>query len=286
MTVTKVLDLTEGQAPQEQQEFTFILKKLNTDSVTYNPVVGTVYSIETGMSETTWKTDDKGKFTLKPNETARFARLGNGTYQVEEVATDPQYSPDQAVQTAVIRNDQKNIGLTFTNTYHSRAFDLCILKKNYSENALSGAEFMLYRDEALNNPVQEAPYVSGSDGMISIEELQTGTYYLVETKSPLGYQLLASPIVIDVTWRDNAMQVTVDGKTVTETATDKQIYIVKQDEDHVRDEVHVTVYNSSSFALPLTGGAGSMTVILGAGIVLLLAAFWYLTRKSSKKGNV
>ena len=82
------------------------------------------------------------------------------------------------------------------------------------------------------------------------------------------------------------MQVTVDGKTVTETATDKQIYIVKQDEDHVRDEVHVTVYNSSSFALPLTGGAGSMTVILGAGIVLLLAAFWYLTRKSSKKGNV
>ena len=286
LTVTKVLDLTEGQAPQEQQEFTFILKKLDVADNTFKPVVGTVYSIETGMSETTWKTNEAGEFTLKPNETARFARLGNGTYQVEEKATDPQYSPDKAIQEAVISNDQKNIGLTFTNTYHSRAFDLYILKKNYSEKALSGAEFMLYRDEALNNSVPEAPYVSDKDGKISIKELQTGTYYLVETKSPLGYQLLASPIVIDVTWRDNAMQVTVDGNTVTETDADKQIYIVKQDKDHVRDEVHVTVYNSSSFALPLTGGAGSMTVILGAGIVLLLAAFWYITRKSSKKGNV
>ena len=114
-----------------------------------------------------------------------------------------------------------------------------------------------------------------------MENLKTGTYYLVETKSPPGYQLLANPVKIAVTWLEGEMQVTVDDKTITSGEQDDQIYIVQKDDGN--DEVHVTVYNSKNFLLPVTGGTAVFLGVALAGILIILGVMWHMGKK--KKQN-
>ena len=55
LSVTKVLENTDGEAPQEQREFTFVLrhKTEGADGAegTYEPLADAVYSIVSGGSE-------------------------------------------------------------------------------------------------------------------------------------------------------------------------------------------------------------------------------------------
>lgn len=280
LSVTKVIENMDGEAPLEKKEFTFTLSR-KTGADTYEPVADAVYSVETGTSQQTYKTDAQGRFQLKANETARFTDLSKGTYRVEETESGMEYIPEVKVQEGDLTSEEPNISFTFKNQYTSRFFNLYLIKQNHGKEALSGAEFMLYRDELNNNPVQDTPYVTDQDGKITVENLKTGTYYLVETKSPPGYQLLANPVKIAVTWLEGEMQVTVDDKTITSGEQDDQIYIVQKDDGN--DEVHVTVYNSKNFLLPVTGGTAVFLGVALAGILIILGVMWHMGKK--KKQN-
>lgn len=83
---------------------------------------------------------------------------------------------------------------------------------------------------------------SDENGSTVVYGLAYGTYYLLETKSPAGYNLL-----------DKAVELTVDGTT------------------HM-DEKIVTVENVSGAVLPSTGGVGT-TVFTFAGMLLVCASF-------------
>lgn len=284
LSVTKRLVNSDGEAPLEQKEFAFVLRRLaeaeEPDAAnTYEPVEGAVYSLETGTSQYTYQTDSEGKFTLKANETARFTGLPAGDYQVEELQGSQEYTAQVKVQEGSLTSSEPNLSFVFTNEYSNRLFNLYLIKEDHRDNALEGAEFMLYRDELNQNPVQEEPYVTDSDGKITVESLKTGTYYLVETKAPEGYQLLANPVKIDVTWLEDEMQVTVDDKTITSTEKDDQIYIAQKSDGP--DEVQVKIYNSRNFTLPVTGGTA---VLLGAalvGIAVLMITMWRMGKKKS-----
>lgn len=284
LSVTKRLVNSDGEAPLEQKEFAFVLRRLEEAEEpdaedTYEPVEGAVYSLETGTSQYTYKTDSEGKFTLKANETARFTGLPAGDYQVEELQGSLEYIAQVKVQEGSLTSSEPNLSFIFTNEYSSRLFNLYLIKEDHSDNALAGAEFMLYRDEMNQNPVQEEPYVTDSDGKITVESLKTGTYYLVETKAPEGYQLLANPVKIDVTWLEDVMQVTVDDKTITSTEEDDQIYIVQNSDE--ADEVHIKIYNSRNFTLPVTGGTAVLLGVALVGIAVLMITMWRLGKKKS-----
>lgn len=278
LTVTKVLEHMTGDAPLEQREFTFILSRQADDS--WRVMANTDYSIEVGTSQNTYQTDAEGKFTLKANETARFTGLPEGSYKVEEDVTDfgPEYEQKEPVQYQEITAAERNVNFLFKNRYNTRYFDLYLYKKNRDGDLLDGAEFMLYRDELLTNPVEEEPYTTGVDGKIHVEDLKTGIYYLVETKSPEGYRLLVNPVKIEVTWEGSSMQVQVDDRVVTSGEEDDQIYI-KPGEDtgdeRKYDEVHITIYNSRNFTLPATGGGAGIpaAIALAGGMFLLLLVF-------------
>jgi len=81
-----------------------------------------------------------------------------------------------------------------------------------------------YTDEALTNAVQE--HTTGEDGKILMYGLGYGTYYILETKAPSGYNLLTEPVTVEI------------------------------DADSHLEEQIIKVYNTK-FLLPETGGIGT-----------------------------
>ncbi len=159
-------------------------------------------------------------------------------------------------------------------------FDLHLLKEDRSSgDDLSGAEFMLYQGEMNQNPVQDEPYTTNSEGEITVSDLKEGTYYLVETKAPNGYQLLANPVKIDVSWDGDTMAVSVDNKDITSEDPKDQIYIVRAAESN--DQIHMKIYNSKNFSLPLTGSEGGFLIM--GGTLTVLATLLFILWKMGKR---
>ena len=110
--------------------------------------------------------------------------------------------------------------------------------------------------------------VSAEDGMININGLKSGTYYLKETKAPDGYNLLKTPIKIIVTG-DAAT-----GKPVIKVDTNGTATVVKK----------VEVQNNKGSLLPSTGGMGT-TLIYVVGSILVLASGIVLFSKRKEGTN-
>lgn len=96
-----------------------------------------------------------------------------------------------------------------------------------------------YTDEALTNVVQE--HTTGEDGKILMYGLAYGTYYILETKAPSGYNLLTEPVAVEI------------------------------DADSHQEEQVIKVYNTK-FLLPETGGIGT-GIFTAFGMIFMGGAF-------------
>ena len=106
--------------------------------------------------------------------------------------------------------------------------------------------------------------ISATDGMININGLQSGTYYLKETKAPDGYNLLKDSIKIVVTGdAENGKPIIKVNNTVVEK---------------------VEVQNNKGSILPSTGGMGT-TLIYVVGSILVLASGIVLFSKRKEGTN-
>lgn len=155
---------------------------------------------------------------------------------------------------------KSNESITNTYTYGIPVFKHTGTGEN--KQALAGAEFKLYTDAECTDALKFTKNVDNkyrydeangnttltslADGMINIEGIKEGTYYLKETKAPKGYNLLKDAIIITI----NA-----DGDIKTGTTTVTQ----------------VDVQNNAGSILPSTGGIGT-TIFYIAGALLVLAA--------------
>lgn len=108
------------------------------------------------------------------------------------------------------------------------------------------------------------------DGLGSITDLAAGTYYLVETAAPNGYQLDATPIKIVIT----------ENTAPDATAADLVVSYVNGD----ADGEHNAITNTKTPSLPVTGGEGTIA-ITATGVVLIAGAAALIVRARRQHNN-
>lgn len=158
--------------------------------------------------------------------------------------------------------------------------------KTGSDEKLAGAKFRLYSSEADANANDESkaikvsPVVAGVAGNyvvdptsrntefesvksiegkgynLHVNGLAAGTYYLVETEAPAGYNKLTAPIKVVIT-------------------KDGEDWTISQDDNSETDKI-IDVENSTGSILPSTGGMGTIAFTVVAALLVLGVAVSFI----------
>lgn len=143
-----------------------------------------------------------------------------------------------------------------------------IFKHDEKQNALAGAKFVLYKgaDESKEYAIIENGKITGwttnkedatvltspENGYITIEGLDSDTYYVEETEAPAGYNKLASDVEVKI----------------TEGATDGSYTIPE-----------TKIENKTGAELPSTGGIGTTIFYVVGSLLVVGAAIVLITRR-------
>lgn len=107
----------------------------------------------------------------------------------------------------------------------------------------------------LANVTEGSTFTTDENGSLVIDGLKAGTYYLIETAAPSGYQIDKTPILVEI-------DASSDGKVLS---------------------ISKTIKNTKDLpALPTTGGSGTVA-LTAAGVVLIAGAAAFIVR--SRKQN-
>lgn len=218
-------------------------------------------------------------------------------------------------------------GYTPWDTVVCFTYKINALKTNDHGQNLENAKFRLYSDEKMQNevyvkkaadgyivinrdsvngndhtggeqPGEAVEMQSGSDGSFVIYGLDSGTYYLKETKAPAGYRLLTEPIVLDVkaTFPENRNGyvkgdgATENGLKALEASAHVREYVDgnwKESQTDLTTDVeegaaNLTVINTVGKKLPVTGSS-AVVICIAVGSVLVLAGS--KMRRTEKNAN-
>lgn len=128
--------------------------------------------------------------------------------------------------------------------------------------------------------------VTGANGEAEVDGLANGTYYLVETATVNGYNLLSGPVKVTIqvsyykswTVKDDY----VDDKLVHHKETLYEEYFGGTKDAPEKGYTLTTIINRKGFNLPTTGGFGTL-LFSGIGVLLVVAGVGVLL--SLKKKN-
>lgn len=245
--------------------------------------------------------DENGNFTgsttVDGNSNSIELTYSNKTNLTKEEA-DAQDNKTEIKDEAVVYSFQLNVKKTdgTKNLGAGVMFDL------YKEST-TGAQGALTPDEAKKLGFENTnttgyvcvkkDLVTDNNGQIVYKGLANGNYWLVETKTLEGYNLLAKPVEV---------KLNIDyKKTLTEKKTYENGVLVKSDVSAtvepfkgttISDKAAgktiggsaVTVVNRKGFTLPVTGGFGTL-LFSGIGVLLVLAGvgvLFSLKKKSNR----
>ena len=244
-TVTKVWDDFDNEFKVRP---TSIQVQLKQDEVNYESPV-TISSDETGNWSYTWTNLPKYKETGEPY-----------VYTVEEVEIPNRYEVSYNQETLTITNKLKQHG------------NIQIIKSE-KNGALSGVQFLL--EKSVNGMWETVTnQLTDSDGMISISELELGTYRLTEMSTVEGYKLLESAIEFSIPYE--ASNTSKPSGVTIEVSTDQfEMPVIT---------VHVANYKNGIFEnLPATGGKGITMFMIGGSALSGLAISLYIRAERKNK---
>lgn len=127
----------------------------------------------------------------------------------------------------------------------------------------------------------------GTKGQLTFNGLSNGTYYLVETKTNAGYNLLSKPVEVKLaighvtSWTEDAWN--EDGNVFYKHSENTTTFTGTGWNGDKFDTT--TVINRKGFTLPRTGGFGTL-LFSGIGALLVVGGIGVLMSIKKKKGNV
>ena len=216
----------------------------------------------------------KVKYSVTVNENAVVGTDGN----TNDVSLDYSRKPDDPTT-----------GVPGKTTPKVYTYGLVVNKIDGKEkNALSGAEFKLYKVEKIekeNGKVEEketqitnlkdmtnGTYTTGKNGVVTFNGLDVGTYRLEEVKAPKNYTLLKDKIEFTITDANPGP----DG--VIDVNSSEKVTI---NEDN-KGQLTTTITNNKGFNLPSTGGMGTYIFTIG-GLVVMAGAVLLLVSSKKKR---
>ena len=273
--------------------------KIGTATVSINPDInGRSFSL-TIPYDTLKNYTANTAITLTYDATVNSTAL---TYDYENNSASLEYSNSPYDENTNHTPDQKTYVIDLN-------LDVLKVKKGDDNTKLDGATFKLYRTvgtgdsattqyykwDTTNNKVtwvtdasEADQFVTGTDGKFTqqVRGLDKGTYYLVETAAPQGYNPLTAPIPVVISVNETTNQVTYTTTFDGEAATMTNGTVSLSTSAHTAAQPVATgkIENSTGTELPSTGGIGT-TIFYVAGSILVLAAVILLVTKRRMNAN-
>lgn len=172
--------------------------------------------------------------------------------------------------------------------------DVNKVAESASGEQLTGAKFKLYKStteyykwNATNGVTwvaeAQADVFETSGGKLTqqVRGLDNGTYYLVETAAPKGYNLLKDPVevVISVNKTNDTVtySATADGKNAA--VTNGSIDLTQAQANNKQPVATATIINNTGTVLPSTGGIGTTIFYVVGSIMVVAAGVLLITKK-------
>lgn len=191
------------------------LQKIDQD--TKQPLQGAIFELFDAVSKNTLglrvTSDEDGK--------AVFKSIAEGNYLIKEVTAPEGYKIAEDYQEGVVlptksddQVDDPSYVTVVENEHIPTTGTIELRKVDSNGEALSGAEFTLSRikedrteyfltntatSEWVADKDEATKFVSNDQGLISISDLEEGTYKFTEVKAPKGYDLDSDPVTLELT---------------------------------------------------------------------------------------
>lgn len=248
-----------------------------------------VTAVGTAPTKAKLDTSNKRKMSLDLSEWVRanqtnkgkdftvtyYAKVNKDAVVTEKNSAKLEYGNDPDNTTTTTPSEAK------TPTYH---LDINKHIKGQTTSRLAGAKFSLYNSEtdakngtnaikvagrngnyvvdptSENTVFESVESITGESYNLRVNGLAEGTYYLVETKAPEGYNKLTDPIKVDI------------NKSANENVNDWTLSKNGAKED---DKI-IDVENSTGSLLPSTGGMGTIAFAVVAAILVFCVAVSFI----------
>lgn len=274
-------EIADAPSTEKYNGATYTLKESSDNGKTWSELYTISYSSFTNASYTFSQLDPRKQYQVIENITKDTDGATTGTYYEKTeyevlVGSNGNGTVASGVKLEDSNNNFINNTVTFKNHYQKDY--VSFMKHNESNAPLPGAVFTLYQADGKN--VVTDNLVSGENGDFTPGQnykLSEGTYYLVETSAPAGYNKLAHRVKIVVN-AIGTISATMEGSSVG-----KELAVLNES----THTYVITIQNNPGIELPNTGGSGTLPYTL-SGLALMFIAAWmygFIMRSRGRRLN-